>query len=425
MNRPVPIRKELLLTFGALFGGAALIAAAGLAVLVPLLNGPPGAIPLVLILVGADFAAIFLIGTALLRQKLVGPMEALSRDARRIADGDYEHRIQASASAEIQEVRESVKAMAERLLADQALLAENIESLERTNQELIEARDQILQTARLASVGTLAAGIAHEVGNPLGAIMGYVDVAARRLEKAGQDTELLDAIREEARRIDRIVRGLLDYARPQGGQPDPVPPAEVLERVRVLLENQGAVAGVDNDWVYEQDVEAVVLEPHQLEQVLVNLLLNAVHAVRQAADPWIRVTLSMDTGEVASMPVKREEDPPGINYLHRRRVSRDDGGRGVDPLFTARHVVVIVVEDNGPGIVPEDLQRIFDPFFTTKEPGEGTGLGLSICARLVEGMGGRISAANRPEGGARFEIRLPAWREQLAVAPGFETREGT
>ena len=93
--------------------------------------------------------------------------------------------------------------------------------------------------------------------------------------------------------------------------------------------------------------------------------------------------------------------------MHRRRVSGDWKREGPDPLFTAPLLTVIEVVDNGPGIAPEHLEQIFDPFFTTKEPGEGTGLGLAICARLIEGMGGRIGAGNDPDGGAVFTIRLP------------------
>jgi signal transduction histidine kinase len=122
----------------------------------------------------------------------------------------------------------------------------------------------------------------------------------------------------------------------------------------------------------------------------------------------LRVSVYGDRGEVIHLPIRREGDPPGVNYMHRRRLSRDDGGRGVDPVFVAERVAVIEVTDSGPGISDEDLDQIFDPFFTTKEPGRGTGLGLAICARLVEGMGGRIEAGNAPEGGARFMIRLPA-----------------
>jgi signal transduction histidine kinase len=111
--------------------------------------------------------------------------------------------------------------------------------------------------------------------------------------------------------------------------------------------------------------------------------------------------------------------------MHRRRVSRDDGGWGVDPLFTARHVVVIEVSDSGPGIPEDARERIFDPFYTTKEPGQGTGLGLSICARLVEGMGGRITADNRSGGGASFVIRLPGWQESSndEIVPDLSSQE--
>jgi len=341
----------------------------------------------------------------------VGPTQQLSADAREIAQGNYTHRVEEMQSLELEQVRESVNAMADRLTADQALLAENIESLDVTNQELIEARNQVVHAARLASVGTLAAGIAHEVGNPLGAIMAFADVAKARLDAAGEDTELLDSIRSEARRIDRIVRGLLDYARPQLSEPAPAPPGEVIERVRDLLDGQGKLEQVEDCWSMAEGVCDVVMDPHRLEQVLVNLILNALHAVDGQEDARLEVSLSMESSDVSKLPHKREDDPPGINYMHRRRVSRDEGGRGIDPLFTARHVVAVDVCDNGPGISPDDLENIFDPFFTTKDPGEGTGLGLSICARLVEGMGGRIEAYNRDDGGAMFRIRLPGWHE--------------
>jgi len=392
MSTLTPLRRELLVSFGVLFAGAVIMAGAGLVVLLPVLQSPAAAVLFVAALVAADLLVLFIFGGALLRRMLVVPLEHLAGDAHQIAEGDYEHRIRQSASLELQEVQESVNAMADRLMADQALLAENIVSLDLTNQELVEARDQIVHTARLASVGTLAAGIAHEVGNPLGAIMAFVDVAKGRMEDEGGDPELLDSIKNEAKRIDRIVRGLLDYARPHDTDLGPVPPSDVLHRVRELLDSQGKLENVDDRWSVSDDVRDVVMEPHRLEQVLVNLLLNALHAVEK---------------------------------VHRRRVSRDDEGRGIDPLFTARHVVTIHVADNGPGIPEEDLDRVFDPFHTTKEPGEGTGLGLSICARLVDGMGGRIEAGNTHSGGASFLIRLPGWHETSdeGSAPGSPSAE--
>jgi len=407
VRQPTPLRRELLIAFGALFAGAVLLAGIGLAVLLPVLDTLAQGVFFLVVLVVADLVVLFLFGKALLQRSLVTPMEGLAGDARRIAEGDYHHRAVAPPSLELGQLAGSINAMADRLIADQELLAANVASLDRTNEELVIARDQVVHAARLASVGTLAAGIAHEVGNPLGAIMAYVDVARSRVSKDGGDTELLDSIREEARRIDVIVRGLLDYARPRETEAGPVPPARVLSKVRSLLENQGKLDDVEHRWALADDVPDVVMEPHRLEQVLVNLLLNALEALEGSAEPRVTVSLSAEEAEVTRLPKRRADDPPGINYMHRRRVSKDDGGRGINPLFTARRVVVIEVSDNGPGIAEEHLETIFDPFFTTKEPGKGTGLGLSICARLIEGMGGRIQASNAPGGGARFTIRLP------------------
>jgi len=300
--------------------------------------------------------------------------------------------------------------LARRGTPDHELLERNVASLDATNRELVEARADLVRTARLASVGTLAAGIAHEIGNPLGAIMGYVDVARSRARSGNPDPELLESIRSEADRIDRIVRSLLDYSRPRDQSEGPEAPAPVIERVRDLMDAQGRLAGVQHSWNVDPDTPDVLMNPQRLEQVLVNLVLNALDAMDGTPRKSLHIHAYGARGEIVTLPVRREGDPPGVNYLHRRRISRDDGGRGVDPVFVAERVAVIEVTDGGPGIPAHALEQLFDPFFTTKEPGRGTGLGLSICARLVEGMGGRIEAANAPEGGARFTIRLPAAR---------------
>jgi signal transduction histidine kinase len=311
-------------------------------------------------------------------------------------------------SSELQAIARSVNALADRLMHDQALLAENVQSLERTNEELVTARNQVIRAARLASVGTLAAGIAHEVGNPLGAIVAYTDVALGRASRDGQDTSLLAAVREEAFRIDRIVRSLLDYARPRAREAESVDPADLLDRVRELLTAQGKFDNVEVDWRSEDALPVIHIDPSRLEQVMVNLLLNALDAVEGRAGARIEVAASTEIGATLSLPARREDDPGGVNYLHRRRAAADRRGGGTDPLFTAMRVVVIRISDNGPGVPAEDLERIFDPFFTTKAPGKGTGLGLAICAQLAESMGGRIGVSNAEQGGAVFTVRIPA-----------------
>jgi two-component system NtrC family sensor kinase len=329
----------------------------------------------------------------------------LAEEIRWIAEGAHEHRLSGFASPELGDIAVGVNRLAESAASERALLAANIESLDASNREVRAARDQVVRTARLASAGTLAAGIAHEVGNPLGAILGFVDVARARARRDGADTEILDAIRDEAVRIDRIVRGLLDYARPGRASLEPRSVSQVVERVRQLLERQGKLTAVSTAWHVASDGMMLLHDSERLEQVLVNVLLNALHAVRDVAEPEVQVRVGVEEGDVRRMPRRREGDPPSLNYLHRRRVAADEDG--VASVRSAERVTVIEIMDNGPGI-PEDVaEHLFDPFFTTKEPGEGTGLGLSICARLLEGMGGTIEARSGSGRGAHFVIRLP------------------
>lgn len=325
---------------------------------------------------------------------------------KHLSQGDLDRRVPLLDGALANELGTLVNELADRMTADREALSENIRSLDETNRELRAARDQVIRSARLASAGTLGAGIAHEVGNPLGAILGFVDVARSRAEREGRDTEILDSIRGEAKRIDRIVRGLLDYARPVEHDDEPAEAGDVVRGVHQLLEGQGKLTEVDVSVVIESGDRESVFWPRRLEQVLVNLLLNAVQALEGRAEPIILVRVLVEEGLLTRMPERREEDPPEIDYMHRRRRSLDL--KGAASVAGAERVLAIEVMDNGPGFAAEHLDSLFDPFFTTKDPGDGTGLGLSICARLVEGMGGTIDAENRSSGGARFVIRLPA-----------------
>ena len=412
-----PLLQELLISFGVLFGAAMLLVVLALLILLPDLATRRDATFFLALLIAGDLAVIFAFVSYILRSKLVRPVEQLVNDVVRMTEGGG-HRVAVMPSRELHAIAQSVNALADRLMRDQTLLAENVQSLERTNEELVDARNQVIRAARLASVGTLAAGIAHEVGNPLGAIIGYTDVALGRAAREGTDPTLLEAVREEARRIDRIVKSLLDYARPRGKEPELVEPVTVLDRVRELLAAQGRFGSVDLAWNFDASLPVVQIDPSRLEQVMVNLLLNALDAVQGQADARIEVRATSELGTALAVAARREDDPSGVNYLHRRRAMADRRGVGSDPLFTAIRVVVIRISDNGPGIPSQDLERVFDPFFTTKAPGKGTGLGLAICAQLAESMGGRITVANAKDGGAVFTVRIPATaavRERKAI----------
>lgn len=418
-----PRSRRLIVRLALIFAVAQAVAVAGVLLTLPPMQERAVVPAVVLTLLAVDLGLLVVLSGWIIQGSVSSPLDRLAADVQRIADGDYHHRIGELRRAELEEIRESVNRLADRLITDQRLLAGNIESLDETNRQLRAARDQVVRSARFASVGTLAAGIAHEVGNPLGAILGFVDVAKARVQREGGDTELLDSIRSEAKRIDRIVRGLLDFARPSTVESGAAPAAVVVARVRDVLDSQGRLEGVAHAWSVEADPR--VLEPHRLEQVLINLMLNALHAVRHVAKPRVEVRVTEEAGQILGMPRRREGDPPGVNYMHRRREARDEAGVG--SVAGAERMTVITVSDNGHGIPEGVVERLFDPFFTTKDPGEGTGLGLAICARLVEGMGGSIEHQGVPTGGACFVIRLPVvydtGEELDASDPGAVTTE--
>ena len=252
------------------------------------------------------------------------------------------------------------------LVEERARLAAKVEELTAANRALAETRASLVRSEKLATVGRLAAGLAHEVGNPLGAVAGYAEIARARLP-AGADPDLVDAvdrIAAAASRIDRTVRELLDFARPAPLDLRPVRVPDALDAALRLARVQGRFRGVDVELALPGDLPLVVGDEQHLAQVFLNLLLNAGDAMR-------------GTGRV--------------------RVAA-----GVAPEGD----VVVEVADTGTGIAPDDLARIFDPFFTTKDPGAGTGLGLAICHRIAESFGGSIEAENAPGGGAVFRLRL-------------------
>lgn len=340
-------------------------------------------------------------------RRVVEPLERLSRRAGRIAEGDYSARASVDGPVEVRRVGEEVSAMAERLIENQELLRENVASLERTNRELLEARDELVRTEKLASVGRLAAGIAHEVGNPLSSITSLLEMLRDQA-----DDSLVDHLESEARRIDEIVSGLLDFARPGEAPITETDPGEVVEDTIELLRIQGRFDGLEVGVEHAGGGLLVKANPDRLQQVIVNLLLNATDAARESdGGNRVAVRVAPDAfdggGGIRDYAARRADDPEGVDYRHLRRMDEPPGQFREIPLAAGDRVARIEVLDTGPGIDEESRGRLFDPFYTTKEPGEGMGLGLALAARLTEQMGGVIEARRRPEGGSVFAVVLP------------------
>ncbi len=407
MRQLPTLRKELITAFALVFVGALIAVTTGVIIFFPRVQTPAEAILYLTILLAGDVAVFAAFGSYVVRQRLLKPFDEMIESAESIAKGSYEQRVPDADTAEMQRLGDAVNRMAERLIQHQASLAANVESLEDTNVELMEAKDAMVRSEKMASVGRLAAGIAHEVGNPLGAILGYLGLIGRKLD--GPSKELVEAAEKEARRIDRIVRGLLDYARVRDAKQQPIDVNEVLEQTVELVATQGRFSGVDLVFDPKVDLPLVIGDPYQLQQVLVNLLVNATDALAETKSPRLEITTAAHVHQPKRhQPARRKNDLPGIDYSHRRRLFAAGRMPREDPFDPGNEVVEIIVTDNGTGIPANLIEQIFVPVVTTKEPGKGTGLGLAVCARLIDAMGGTIRAASDEGKGATFTIALPA-----------------
>ena len=406
-ERPT-LRRELIAAFVLVFTGAFLVASTGVLMLMPRLDSPAQSAIYVLIILVFDVAIFAVFGHFLVTRRVLQPIERLVAGAEAISQGDLAARAPESETREINRLAQALNNMAERLLSDQEKLAANIRSLDDTNLLLTEARNAMVQAEKMASAGRLGAGIAHEVGNPLGAIIGYLGILKRTATP--RDLELLESAEREAHRIDRIVRGLLDYSRPREAHTHALDVNKVIHDTIELVSMQGKFKTVDLEVELVDKAPDVLGDPYQLQQVLVNLLVNAADALEDQPNPCVRIsTVARLHRPARALQARRKDDPPMLDYTHRRRLHAPPRALLADPGEPGGQVVEIIVEDNGPGIPSDLVDQVFEPFVTTKEIGKGTGLGLAVCARLIEGMGGIIKVDAVPEGdGATFRIVLPA-----------------
>ncbi|WP_437742679.1 HAMP domain-containing sensor histidine kinase [Sorangium sp. So ce1504] len=351
------------------------------AVLVPTDPSTVAAAPLVRIVAlytGIVALALLVFAYISMTHLVVRPIDAVSEAARRVAGGARDLEVPRAGARELAELGASLALMTGRLRADEESLRAKIAEIERYAADLKSAQERLVRSERLASVGRLAAGLAHEIGNPLAAILGLQDLLLAGGLTPAEERDFVERMKRETERIHKILRDLLDFARPAArgaaeagddGEAGHLPSGSVAEAIGdvvSLVTPQKAFRAIELERDVAPDVPAVPLAHGQLVQVLLNLLLNAADAVPRVG------------GRVAV------------------RASRGAGGG-------AR----IEVEDNGPGIAEAVRETLFEPFITTKEVGEGTGLGLAVCRGLVEAAGGTIGVERGADGGARFVVLLP------------------
>ncbi len=371
---------------------------------------------------------VFLIfGTILISRTVVQPLEKTICVMQRVADGDLQQKVEPAGDNEVGRLARTFNTMAEKLKAHERALKENLKSLRKMNQELKETQQEVIQSEKLASVGLLSAGIAHEIGNPLGAVLGYIAMLEQGAVEPKEQKDYLKRIEKELLRIDGIVRDLREYSTPS---PRKILPADLNGIVRDtvdMLKRQRDFRAVRFELHLEEPLPRVSVDPGQVQQVLVNLFLNAKDAMGGEGSVQVSSRTSRYTSAGRRRnagPARREGDPPGIDY----RLLRTANPARRWPFLEGQKIVEIHVTDTGPGIPDADLPRVFDPFFTTKEAGGGTGLGLSVSQRIVESFHGDIQITSGPNESARVTIRLPVLNEggHALSSPKEETpKDGT
>ena len=249
------------------------------------------------------------------------------------------------------------------------------ENLERRVQERTEAlalsEKQLAQADKLASIGQLASGIAHEINNPLGIILGYTQLLLRSESPGTQKAEDLRIIEKHVKTCKAIVADLLNFARTSKPKNEMVDIHDIIEDVLVFVTHQAGGSGVEFVREYDRSAPSIYLEEKKIKQVLINLVMNAQHA----------------SGNKGTIRIATLHDLEG-GALHIR------------------------VKDTGYGIEKKHLSRIFDPFFTTKPTGEGTGLGLAVSYGIVKSHGGSITVESEPGKGTEFTVTLPTMKRR-------------
>jgi two-component system NtrC family sensor kinase len=293
-------------------------------------------------------------------KKATLPLRELQESAGAVGRGDFSRRVNVRTADEFGKLAQAFNQMTENIELSQSKLKSAVETLKNTQAQLI-------QSEKLSAVGEFVAGVAHELNNPLAAVMGFSEMLKNDQvdEKHRRHVEL---IFKSAERCQKIVQSLLSFARREKPERKPVQPNKLIEDVLEMVAYPLRTSNVKVISHLLPKLPLILADGHQIQQVVLNIINNARQAIETHQGSG-RITLTTNSD---------------------------------------LRVIRIVIHDNGPGISPENLRRIFDPFFTTKEVGKGTGLGLSLCYGIIHEHGGNIIAESRPGEGATFTIELPA-----------------
>jgi len=301
--------------------------------------------------------ALILMGSFLFSRAVTRPIDKLVEATEKISEGRYDYRVEVPGSSELGLLARSFNTMVERIKEQLS--------------QLTRAEKEVIRSEKLASLGRMASGIAHELGNPVSALTGYMDILSKGKSSDEKEKEIVQGASREVKRMDQIIRGLLDFARQKEIKLEDLNVNHVIKDALSILTPQKILNGIDVKMDLKEGLPPVRVDASLLGQVIINMILNSRDAIIEGRGQGV---LTLSTG------------------------FRDGN-------------IEIAISDSGIGIKKGDLTRIFDPFFTTKESGKGSGLGLSICERIVDSFGGKILVDSELNKGSTFTILLPERRE--------------
>ncbi len=333
-----------------------------------------------LIVFGATLVALILLGSLAgiaASHHFTRPLLQLHRGAQIIANEDFDHRITVHTKDEIEELAEQFNQMAFRLKKSQRRLTRLNQALQK---EVKRRTEQLFQAEKMAAVGGLSAGIAHEIGNPLASMKTNIQLLAEKLGKESEHQKFLDRILKEIDRLNRFFKTFSTFAKPARPQRISCDIRKVIQEMVLFIKPEASAQGVTIRELFDREVPHVLVDVQRMQQVFLNLFLNAMQAMQDGGTVTVTVRAEPDEGETP-----------------------EDAGE-----------VWVTVSDTGPGIPAEDRSKIFEPFFTTKAG--GTGLGLSIVHQIITESGGSVAVAHAGSRGASFTIRLKA--QETAVGVG-------
>ncbi|CAK8721891.1 histidine kinase [Candidatus Electrothrix aarhusensis] len=319
---------------------------------------------------------------------VIRPVERLVALANQYSNDDPFRFVSDDSGGEFGKLSNSLNSMLVRIDKDRQTLQHTVTALEVANQTLKKQQQEMVHAEKLASVGRMAAGLAHEIGNPLSVVQGYLGILLGSEGQSEQHKDFLRRSEQEVHRIDKLIRQLLDFSRSAKGSPKVFSLHELLHSVVEMVKVQTVFRGiiVDADFAAEED--RVCADYEQLRQVFFNCLLNSADAIHMAEQDELH----------------RKEGRVSVTTALQCLLSNNQDQYQEKKEFLQ---LLIRISDNGMGVIKESLPVVFDPFYTTKEPGKGTGLGLSVSRSLVETAGGTMELQSEVGQGSSMLVTLP------------------